>query len=146
MKNLKFLAMLTPLLFVAACSTGSSPEESETPFGPSEEGREYIIEVCSPIYNFDWDQTSIDSLAPYKNDFNEIKNNAVAFDDSTRNVISALASQASQLTDARDQWFRDRPSDVINNLEEVEAVTNKLFDTVSAIGEEINKICAPFFE
>jgi hypothetical protein len=170
MKNLTLLATLSVLFLLGACSTGgpsstdqetSQPtiesggtprgESSGIPTGPSEEGRAYIIEVCSPIYNFDWTQTSIDSLIPYKNDFNQFKNRAASFDETTKSVIASLASQAEKLTEANLQWLSDKPDifmsgDNMNYADQLEAALNKVFETTSTIGEEIDKICAPFFQ
>lgn len=157
MKNFKLIASLGILLLLGACSTGgSSPtnqvsaqpsaSSAEPTEGPSDEGRAYIVEVCSPIYNFDWTETSIDSLVSYRNDFNEIKNRAASFDDETKAVIASLANQAARLTEANEQWHEDMPADIINNVEEARAATDRVFETTAAIGEEINKICAPFFD
>lgn len=129
------------LLILSGCSvvTGSSS-------GPSEKGREFIIEACAPLYQKDWDNTSIDSLVSYENDFIEIRNRAGSLDDSTKEVIELLAAQASRLTELNGQWWRDMPSDLINNVEQVDAATKKLEEGRNQVGEEINSICAPFFE
>jgi hypothetical protein len=157
MKNFKLVTSLGILLLLGACSTGGSSltdqatsqppiESAVSPEGPSDEGRAYIVEVCSPIYNFDWTKTSIDSLVPFRNDFNQIKNKAASFDEETKSVIASLANQASSLTGAYEQWRDDMPVDIINNVEEAQAVSERVFETTAAIGEEINKICAPFFD
>ena len=137
---LKGSSPLGVLLLVAGCATGPGAAA-----GPSEEGRAFIIDACADVYQKDWSNTSIDSLVSYENDFIQIKNRATGLDDASKAVIGELANEASKLTDLNAQWWRDMPSDVIENVDQVIAATDKLEEGRAAVGDQINSICAPFF-
>ena len=129
------------LSFLVGCSEGLTQSS-----GVSDEGRQFIVEACADIYMKDWDQTSIESMNPYRNEFNEKRNRSAAFDEETRTVVSELADEASKLTELYNQWLRDMPTRVLQNLDEVTVATDKFRDNQKIVAAEINRICEPFFE
>ena len=133
-------AALVLAMSLAACSGAAASG------GMSEEGRLYVIDACVDVFEKDWEQTSIESMSPYRNEFIEIRNRSVDMDDETRRVVGELAEQASELTELYNQWLRDMPTRVLQNLDEVVAATDKFRAGQSEVAAEINRICAPFFE
>jgi hypothetical protein len=129
------------LSFLSGCS-GVLTQSS----GVSDEGRQFIVEACADMYMKDWDQTSIESMNPYKNVFNEKRNRAAVFDEETRMVVSELANEASKLTELYNQWLRDMPTRVLENLDQVTVATDKFRDNQKIVAAEINRICEPFFQ
>jgi hypothetical protein len=130
------LALVASPVLITSCSSG----------GLSEEGRAFVVDACSDLYLKDWNETSIDDMASYKNDFNELRNRSASLGAETSEVMSRLADEAAKLTELRNEWIVAMPTFALDDLDEVERVTNEFREGQTAVGQSINEICAPFFE
>jgi hypothetical protein len=130
------LSLVASPVLISSCSSG----------GLSEEGRAFVVDACSELYLKDWNETSIDDMASYKNDFNELRNRAASLDAETGEVMSRLADEAAKLTELRNEWIVAMPTFALDDLDEVERVTNDFREGQAEVGQSINEICAPFFE
>jgi hypothetical protein len=158
MTRLKFITSLGLMFVLSACSAGGSltgdpgiseptAENAISTDGPSEEGKAFIIEACSPFFNFDWSKASPASNVRLEREFNQIKDTATLFDDTTKKIMDSLVPHAAKLTETSEQWRTEMPAtNVENPLEKAHMATENFLENTNAIGQDIDEICDPFFE